>query len=78
MCRNGIRKAKAQLELKPVRDVKCKKGFCNYNGRKGRLRKTVGPLLIGAGNLMTEDMGNAEVLNFSVSIFHWQVSLLSS
>ena len=45
---------------------------------KGRLSKTVGPLLIGAGNLMTDNMENTEVLNFSVSVFHWQVSFLSS
>jgi len=37
---------------------------------KGRLSKTVGPLLIGAGNLMTDNMENTEVLNFSVSVFH--------
>ncbi|KAK4829508.1 hypothetical protein QYF61_005147 [Mycteria americana] len=41
---------------------------------KGRLREIVGPLLIGAGNRMTEDMENAEVLklfclHFSLASF---------
>ena len=40
VCRDRIRKAKAQMELNLVGDVKDnKKGFCRYVGRKRRPRK---------------------------------------
>lgn len=42
---------------------------------EGKLTKTVGPLLFGTGNLMSEEMENAVILNFSDSVFHWQVSV---
>lgn len=40
MCKDGIRKAKANLELSLVRDVKGNNnGFYKYISRKGRLGK---------------------------------------
>ena len=34
MCRDGVRKAKAQLELNLARDAKNKKGFYRYVSQK--------------------------------------------
>ncbi|KAK4825453.1 hypothetical protein QYF61_027608 [Mycteria americana] len=59
--RDAVRKAKAQLNL--ARDVKGdKKGFCKYLSGKRKTRKNVGSLLNGAGDLVTQDMEKAEVL----------------
>lgn len=45
MCRGGIRKAKAHLELKIARNVKHnKKHFCRYIMNKIETRTNVGPL----------------------------------
>lgn len=53
MCRDGVRKVKAHLELNVMRDMKGnKKGFCRYNGNKGEVRENVAPLLND-----TEDLG---------------------
>ena len=42
MCRNGIRKAKAQMELNLARDVrKNKKGFYSYIGQKLKVKGSV-------------------------------------
>ena len=50
VCRDGIRKAKAQMELNLARDVKDnKKGFYRYIGRK-RQAKESGPPLGGRGH----------------------------
>ncbi|KAK4811747.1 hypothetical protein QYF61_005315 [Mycteria americana] len=57
-CGEGIRKAKAQLELNLAREVK--------NNKKGFFRETrenVGPLLNGARALVTHGMEKAEVLS---------------
>ena len=59
VCRNEIRKAKAQLELQLVRDVKGNKGLYKYISSKRRIRKSVGPLLNGGGNLVTENAEKA-------------------
>lgn len=54
VCRDGVRKAKAHLELKLARDVKGNiKGFSRYVSSKMKTRENVGLLLNGAGNLMT-------------------------
>lgn len=59
-----VRKAKAHLELNVARDAKGnKKGFCKYLCGKRKTREIVGPQLNGAGALVTQDMGKAEVLN---------------
>nr|XP_048703675.1 uncharacterized protein LOC125635700 [Caretta caretta] len=75
LCRSEIRKAKSQLELQLPRDVKNnKKGFYRYVGNK-KVRESVGPLLNGGGNLVTEDVEKANVLNgFFASVFTNKVS----
>ncbi|CAM5088467.1 unnamed protein product [Eretmochelys imbricata] len=63
-CRNGIRKAKSHLELQLARDVKSnKKGFFKYVGNKKKAKESVCPLLNEGGNLVTEDVEKANVLN---------------
>ena len=62
-CRAGVRKAKAQLELKPDREVKVnRKGCRRYTGSKRKAEENMGPLLHGAGDTVTKDMEKAEVL----------------
>ncbi|CAM4584870.1 unnamed protein product [Lepidochelys kempii] len=75
-CRNEIRKAKSHLELQLARDVKSnKKGFFRYVGNKKKAKESVGPLLNEGGNLMTEDVEKANVLNaFFASVFTNKVS----
>ena len=53
--RDGIRKAKSQMELNLVRDVKNKKGFYRYIGEKRQAKEGVLPLLTGKGELATID-----------------------
>ena len=63
MCRDGIRKAKAQMELNLTRDVKNnKKGFYRYVGRRRRAKESVPPLINEMGELASSDMEKAEVL----------------
>ncbi|CAM4551145.1 unnamed protein product [Caretta caretta] len=75
-CRSEIRKAKSHLELKPARDVKSnKKGFFRYVSNKKKVKESVGPLLNEGGNLVTEDVEKANVLNaFFASVFTNKVS----
>ncbi|CAM4648647.1 unnamed protein product [Lepidochelys kempii] len=75
-CRNYIRRAKSHLELQLARDVKSnKKGFFRYVGNKKKAKESVGPLLNEGGNLVTEDVEKANVLNaFFASIFTNKVS----
>ena len=48
VCRDRIRKAKAQMELNLARDVKDnKKGFYWYIGRKRQAKESVPPLVKG-------------------------------
>ncbi|CAM4664489.1 unnamed protein product [Lepidochelys kempii] len=70
-CRNEIRRVKSHLELQLARDVKSnKKGFFRYVGNKKKAKKSVGPLLNEGGNLVTEDVEKANVLNaFFASVF---------
>ena len=84
MCREKIRKAKAQLELKLAAGVKGnKKLFYKYINSKRRTRENLHSLLDEAGNVTTEDKEKADVLNaFFTSVFkrqtgYPQVSLLS-
>ncbi|CAM5122712.1 unnamed protein product [Eretmochelys imbricata] len=75
-CRNEIRRAKSHLELQLARDVKSnKKGFFRYVGNKKKAQESVGPLLNEGGNLVTEDVEKAKVLNaFFASVFTNKVS----
>ena len=70
-CREGIRKAKAQMELNLVKDVKNKKkGFYRYVGQKRQAKESIPSLAIGKGEVATTDMKKAEVLNeFFASFF---------
>jgi len=64
MCRNEIRKAKAQMELNLARDVKNnKKGFYSYIGQKRQAKERVPPLVNEKWELDTTDMEKADVLN---------------
>ncbi|CAM5167636.1 unnamed protein product [Natator depressus] len=75
-CRSEIRKARSHLELQLARDVKSnKKGFFRYVSNKKKVKESVGPLLNEGGNLVTEDVEKANVLNaFFASVFTNKVS----
>ncbi|GAB0177368.1 hypothetical protein GRJ2_000202000 [Grus japonensis] len=62
--RDQVRKAKALIEISLARDVKDnKKSFYRYVSDKRRTRENVGPLQNETGELVTQDMEKAEVLN---------------
>ncbi|GAB0176509.1 mitochondrial enolase superfamily member 1 [Grus japonensis] len=64
--RDQVRKAKALTEFNPARNVKDnKKSFYRYVSEKRRTRENVGPLQNETGELVTQDMEKAEVLNES-------------
>ncbi|KFQ96524.1 hypothetical protein Y956_02301, partial [Nipponia nippon] len=64
LCMDGIRKAKAWLELNLVRDAKNnKKGFYRYVSQKRKVKESVPPLMSRSGKLVTTDEEKAEVLN---------------
>ncbi|GAB0190424.1 hypothetical protein GRJ2_001507700 [Grus japonensis] len=69
--REQVRKAKALTEITLARDVKDnKKSFYRYVSEKRRMRENVGPLQNETGDLVTQDMEKAEVLNdFFASVF---------
>jgi len=68
-CRDGIRKAKAQMQLYVARDVK-NKGFYRYISHKRQARVSISPLLNGKGELATTDTEKPEVLSeFFASVF---------
>ncbi len=64
MCRDRIRKAKAQKELNLARDVKNnKKGFYRYACRRRQTKENVPPLIDEDRAVASSDMEKAEVLN---------------
>ena len=63
-CSDRTRKAKTQVELNLVRDVKDnKKGFYRYISRRRQAKEGVSPLMKGNGELASSDIEEAEVLN---------------
>ena len=73
LCRDGVRKAKAQLELNLARDAKNnKKGFYRYVSRKKMVKQSVRLLMRQTGKLVTADEEKAEVLNKFCLSLHWQ------
>ncbi|KAK4811373.1 LOW QUALITY PROTEIN: hypothetical protein QYF61_027602 [Mycteria americana] len=70
-CRDALRKAKAQIELKLVKDVKNNnKEFFRCMSSKQKHREDIGPLLNRAGKLVANNADKAEVLyTFFASVF---------
>ena len=67
--RDQIRKAKALIELTLARDVKDnKKSFYRYFSNKRKTSEYVGPLWKETRDLVTQDMGKAEVLNNFIAL----------
>ena len=72
LCRDGVRKAKAQLKLNLARDAKKNtKGFYRYLNQKKKVQQGVPPCLpvSATGKLVTEVKEKAEVLNFFALVF---------
>ncbi|KAK4819764.1 hypothetical protein QYF61_011364 [Mycteria americana] len=64
LCSDGVRKAKAQLELNLTRGAKNnKKGFYRYINPKRKVKESIPALMNKNGNLASTDKEKAEVLN---------------
>ncbi|KFP99488.1 hypothetical protein N329_04107, partial [Haliaeetus albicilla] len=64
LCRDGVRKAKAQPELNLARDAKNnKKGFYRYVSRKRKVKESVPPTVSKTSKLIMTNKEKAEVLN---------------
>ncbi|KFQ90119.1 hypothetical protein N337_04750, partial [Phoenicopterus ruber ruber] len=70
LCRDGVRKAKAQLELNLARNAKNNKGFYRHVSQKRKVKESIPPLISKTGKLVTTDKEKADVLNcFFASVF---------
>ena len=76
VAREQVRKAKALTGLKRARDVKGnKKEFYRYVNDRRKMRENVGPLQKETGDLVTQPVEKAEVLNdFFASAFNSKCS----
>jgi len=75
-CREEIRKAKAQLELRLTTAVRDNKKYSyKYIHNKKRAKESLHPLLDARGDMVNKDEENAEVLNaFFASVCNSQTS----
>jgi len=70
LCTDGVRKAKAWMELNLARDAKNNKGFYGCVSQKCRVKESVCPLMSKTGKLVTRGKEKAEVLrNWFASVF---------
>ena len=71
---DGIRKAKAQMELNLARDVEDnKRGIYRYAGQKRQAKESIPPLLNERGKWAIAAMEKAEVLSVFFAFSHrWQ------
>ena len=76
LCREKIRRAKAQIEVNLATAIKDnKKCFYKYISNKRRAKKNLHPLLDVGGNTVTKVEEKAEVLNaFFASVFNSKTS----
>ncbi|KFQ59950.1 hypothetical protein N334_02077, partial [Pelecanus crispus] len=76
LCREGVRKAKARLELNLAREAKNnRKGFYRYVSQKRKAKDHVPTLMNKNGDLVSTDKEKAEVLNsFFASVFTGNLS----
>jgi len=72
LCREEVRRAKAQLELNLAIAIEDnKKYFYKYIFNKRKAKENLHPLLDAGGNIVTKDEEKAEVLNaFFDSVFN--------
>jgi len=70
-CKDGVRKARVQLEVNLARDTKNnKKGFYRYISQKRKVKESIPPLIRKSSNPVTTDKEHAEVLgSFVASAF---------
>ncbi|KFP65777.1 hypothetical protein N322_00654, partial [Cariama cristata] len=76
LCRDGVRKAKARLEMNLAREVENnKKGFYRYVNQKRKIKENVPPFMSRAGELVVTDEEKAEVLSsFFTLVFTGKLS----
>ncbi|PKU47396.1 hypothetical protein llap_2298 [Limosa lapponica baueri] len=76
LCRDGVRKAKVQLELNLARDTKNnEKGFYRYVSEKRKVKESIPPLMNTTGKLVKMDKEKSEVLNIFLHQFTLAISL---